>query len=593
MNLDDIDLGQHARLLQAIGHTQVFGVLTPEVRESLLPQFELQNLAGGDVLFRRGDAAESMYVLCAGRLGVFGPGLATNQERLIGLIAPGDTVGEAAVLTLQPRGVTVRALRDCTLLRLSHADVVQRLMRTFPETLVEALRRMMKLALERQTEESLVAPRTFALLPFDAGIPVRATAEELSRALAPHGKSLIVDGAMGRGRDADWHSAREREHSFVLYLADADDSAWRSTCLRQSDQILLVARSNATPAPWPDLPCQAGADVLHRARRLLLLGTSRHVTPGRAGRWLSQFDEPVTLHHLHFQADFERLARHLAHRATGLVLSGGGARGFAHIGVVRALRELGRPIDAIGGASMGAIVGAGLACEWDDRDLTENLRQTFVRGRPLGDLTVPLIALTRGARTTRLLRRVFGEREIEDLALPFFCVSTNLTRGSVDVHTRGPLWKWLRAGAAIPGILPPLLEAGMVHVDGAVMNNLPTDVMRDRGISNVIAVDISGAGSLRASFEDAALPTLPRLAWEWLRGRQWPSLFSILARAAMVQSDSGSRNRRALATHLLTPPHEDIGLLDWKAHERAIEIGYRHTIEHFNQPSPAMEGGTS
>jgi NTE family protein len=196
---------------------------------------------------------------------------------------------------------------------------------------------------------------------------------------------------------------------------------------------------------------------------------------------------------------------------------------------------------------------------------------------------VPLIALTRGSHTTKLLRRSFGDREIEDLALPFYCLSANLTLGDADVHTRGPLWKWLRASAAVPGILPPLLDGGMVHVDGAVMNNLPTDVMLDRGLREIIAVDISAADSLHASFEDAALPTLPWLTWQWLHGRQWPSLFSILVRAAMVNSETGSAARRRLATHLLAPPHCDVGLLSWKDYPRAIESGYRATLEHFAQ----------
>jgi NTE family protein len=353
--------------------------------------------------------------------------------------------------------------------------------------------------------------------------------------------------------------------------------------LREADQLLLLARADAPPEAWPDTVCQSGVDALHRVRRLAPLEPEGAPAPGRASGWLAKLQEPVVLHHLRGAADYPRLARHPAQRASGLVLSGGGARGFAHVGVVRALHELGQPIDAIGGTSMGAIIGAGLACEWDDQELLRTLCRTFVQGHPLRDLTVPLIALTRGARTTRLLRRAFGEREIEDLALPFFCVSANLTLGRVDVHTRGKLWKWLRAGAAIPGILPPLLESGMVHVDGAVMNYLPTHVMRDRGIHELIAVDISGAGSLHASFEDAALPTLPRLTWQWMRGRQWPSLLAILARAAMVHSESGSQARRTLATLLLTPVHGNIGLLDWRSHGRAVQSAYQCTMEYFGR----------
>lgn len=137
--------------------------------------------------------------------------------------------------------------------------------------------------------------------------------------------------------------------------------------------------------------------------------------------------------------------------------------------------------------------------------------------------------------------------------------------------------------AAIPGVLPPLLHRGMVHVDGAVMNNLPIDVMRDRDVDRVVAVDISGDDTLSADFDAIALPHLPRLTWGWLRGRRWPSLFAILVRAAMVQSETASAQRRTLATHLLTPPHADIGLLEWRSYARAVEAGYRYTMEYFDR----------
>jgi NTE family protein len=568
-------------VLDAIARTAIFGGLHPEVRDALLPYFEPLELAGGQTLCRQGDPSDALYVLCSGSLGAFGPSLSTDRERLLGVIAPGETVGELRLLTEQPRSATVRALRDCTLLKLSRGDVLLRLMRAHPEALVGTLRQIVDRHLRNDRGESLTPARTFALLGFDASVRLRATAEQLAQALAAFGSAAVIDANLGRDGDAAWHSQREREHRFVLYVAGPDEPAWRATCLRQADQVMMVARADATPAPWPDAMCRSGVDALHRPRHLILLGDRATPAAGHAARWLSQFDGEVVLHHVRGAADHARVARHLAQRATGLVLSGGGARGFGHIGVVRALRELGQPIDAVGGTSMGAIIAAGVACEWDDAQLLEQMRQAFLRGHPLRDLTLPLIALTRGTRATRLLRRSFGARDIEDLVIPFFCVSANLTRGSVDVHTRGSLWKWLRAGAAIPGLLPPLLDAGMVHVDGAVMNNLPTDVMRDRGVHQVIAVDISGDDALPATFEDVALPTLPRLTWEWMHGRQWPSLFAILVRAAMVQSERSSEERRKLATWLLTPPHGEVGLLNWKAYERAIESGYAYTMRYF------------
>ena len=576
-----MDFALHTVLIETLERTALFGTLDSATRVALLPYLEPCSLHGGDTLFARGASADAVYVLRSGSLGVFGMAQSDGRERLLGVIAPGETVGELGLLTDQARAYAVRALRDCTLLRLPRASF-ERLQDSHPRALLAASRRVLERLLANDMGDPLARSRGFALLPFDDAVDARSVAEDLARALRLHGVTLVIDAATGCNRDADWFSAREREHEFLLYVADGGDPAWRATCIRQCDQLLLAASTASTPAAWPDAGCHSGDDALHRPRHLLLLGAGGTPAHGRATRWLAQFHEAPQWHHLRGASDCARLARLLTRRAQGVVLSGGGARGFAHIGVIRALRALGRPIDSIGGTSIGAIVAAGVACEWDDAELLAQMRKAFVDGHPLRDMTVPLIALTRGARSTRLLRAAFGNRAIEDLALPYYCVSSNLSRGSADVHTRGPLWLWLRASAAIPGVLPPLLHRGMVHVDGAVMNNLPVDVMRDRDIDTVVAVDISGDDTLSAGFDAIALPRLPRLTWRWLRGHRWPSLFAILVRAAMVQSETASAQRRSLATHLLTPPHADIGLLDWRGFTRAVEAGYRYTMEYFD-----------
>jgi NTE family protein len=287
------------------------------------------------------------------------------------------------------------------------------------------------------------------------------------------------------------------------------------------------------------------------------------------------------------------VARLLVGRATGLVLSGGGARGFAQIGVLRALREAGVVIDSVGGSSIGGIIGAGVALEWSDQEMVDNYRRAFVEGKPLGDWTFPLVALTRGLRCSMLLRRAFGTRDIEDLPLPFFCVSADLTGGRAVVHREGPLWLWLRAASAVPGILPPVFHRGRVYVDGAVINNLPTDVMHADGIADIVAVDISADDVLHTAVEEYALPS----AWQLLAQR-WrkplrPGVFSILIRAGMVNSGAASVERRQLADLLLAPRLDDVGLLEWKAYQRAIDAGYRHAAallsgEHAVAHSPTM-----
>src|SRR5262249_30663957 len=154
-------------------------------------------------------------------------------------------------------------------------------------------------------------------------------------------------------------------------------------------------------------------------------------------------------------------------------------------------REIGIPLDLVGGASFGAIVAAGVASEWGDEELLERFREGFARSNPLSDYAMPFVALTKGRKVSRQLRAHFGDRRVEDLWRPFFTVAANLTPGSLSVLKEGAIWEALRASIALPGLLPPWIANGEVFVDGAVMNNLPADVMRSVDGGVIVAVDVT------------------------------------------------------------------------------------------------------
>jgi NTE family protein len=287
----------------------------------------------------------------------------------------------------------------------------------------------------------------------------------------------------------------------------------------------------------------------------------------------------MTCHHVRGARDYERIVRLLTGRAVGLVLSGGGARGFAHLGVVRALREHGVPIDIVGGSSMGGILAAGVASDWDDADLVERFRRCFVDTNPLSDFTLPIVSLVSGRKVGQLLKRELGEIDIEDLPLPFFCVSSNLTTGRTAVHQQGPLWRWLRASVAIPGVLPPVFHGGEVYVDGGAMNNLPVDVMREKGRGPVIGVDVGADSAFTTDIEATETPPWWNLLFGRRGGRRRPNILQILWRTGMVNSATATMLRRTQSDLLLTPALESLDLLDWKSFARAIDIGYRDACE--------------
>jgi NTE family protein/lysophospholipid hydrolase len=288
--------------------------------------------------------------------------------------------------------------------------------------------------------------------------------------------------------------------------------------------------------------------------------------------------------------DSEHLARFLIGRAVGVVLGGGGARGFAHLGVLKALAEANIPTDLIGGNSMGALIGAQLAC---GASLEQILPQTAHFASGGERLTVPLVSLVSGRRVERDLKRMFGERLIEGLWRPFFAAACNLSRGSTTVQDRGLLWRAVLASNSPAGLFPPVLYNGELLVDGAILENVPVLPMRMRlgaplerrhGNGSVIAIDVDVRTNLQA---DAGLTRLTPMStlMRHLRASApaSPSIAEILYSAGHIGGASRRGQTMAQANHYLEPPVAQFPLM---AYERAAEIaeaGYRYATEKISQ----------
>jgi len=547
----------------------LFNGLPKSIVDAAVTELEWMSLPGGGVLFEAGAPADAVYFVVSGCLGIYGSG-----GELVGRIAAGETVGEMSLIVSRPRTMTVRALRDSELAMLS-AGTFERVLLGHPEAILR-LARLTVLRLEERgvNHERRMTPRTLAMIPMDAGIDLTAHAQKLVVSLSSFGRVDLVGRQRAGSHSPQWFHERESRNDFVVYAADADDTPWTRLCLRQADVVLLTARASSEYAGWTGQQWQDGS---MRRAELVLLHEGGFVN-GAAARWHSALPG-MPHHHMRSPSDYDRLVRLLTGRAVGLVLSGGGARGFAHLGVVRALREHGVPIDLVGGASMGGILAAGVAADWSDAELVERFRRSFVDTNPLSDYTFPLVSLVSGRKVGLLLRRELGDIDIEDLPLPFFCVSSNLTTGRIAVHQQGLLWRWLRASVAIPGVLPPVLQSGEVYVDGGAMNNLPVDVMRAKGRGPVIGVDVGTDRAFTTDIEATEAPSFWKSIYGRHGGRRHPNILQILFRCSMVNSTTAKLEHRAQSDLLLTPALESLDLLDWKAFERAIAIGYRDTCE--------------
>jgi NTE family protein len=506
------------------------------------------SLPAGSSLFESGSAPDGVYLVASGRLGVKTRGMA----RLTAEIERSELVGETGWLLKEERSATVFALRDSEMLMIPNAvlDAVAAQSTQFALAVAQLCAR--RLRRSNRQEVSHKRARVFAVVPNSIEIDVASLATRLVAEFARAGRTELVWDARASAHTAGWFNAMEERNDYVVYVADPSPSGWTRQCCRQADVILLAAPAGAAAKPWPS----GVADAVARGARVeLALLHDGAVEAGAAARWLQT--SPVALHHhLVDAADLGRLARLLTQRGVGLVLSGGGARGFAHLGVIRALREARVPIDFVGGSSIGSIIAAGVAMGWSDEEMRLRYRRSFVDTNPVNDYTFPFVALTRGRKVSRLLQREYGDVSIEDLRQPFFCVSANLTTGRVLEHRDGRVAEALRASVAIPGVMPPVYRGEDVLVDGAAINNLPVDIMRAHAPGLVIGSDV---GADRFALGGA---------------KRRINIFQILMHAGMVNNASSAETQRQLADVLLKPPLANVDLLNWRAFDRAIQAGY-------------------
>lgn len=542
----------------------------PGVLEALASGAEHFSLPAGAVLFESGSVPDGVYLVASGRLAVHVGGHRSPTAE----IARGEWVGESSWLLHEPRGARVVALRDSELLRLPDALLDE--VAACSPGLALSIARLCARRLKRSNSADRRARSggVYTLVPNCADIDLIGLATQLVEELNRFGRAELVWDARATTHTSGWFSRIEEINDYVIYVADCSESGWSRQCCRQADVILAVARAAEPVRPWSSVLRRA---LESGARCELALLHEGELVRGAAGRWLESL--PIALHHHIVEpADLGRTARLLTHRGVGLVLSGGGARGFAHLGVVRALREAHVPLDFVGGASIGGIIAAGVAIGWSDEEMRERYRRGFVESNPVNDYTFPLIALTRGRKVSRLLEREYGDVLIEDLRHPFFCVSANLSSGNLLEHRRGRLWEALRASVAIPGIMPPLFRGDAVLVDGAVINNLPVDLMRQHTPGYVIGSD-AGADYTLAAGAVTQGPPLWRLFERSASGKRRLNIFQVLMHAGMVNSVSSEAAQRSLADLIVRPPLADIDLLNWQAFDRAIAAGYEYACK--------------
>jgi NTE family protein len=529
------------------------------------------SLPGGWPLFHIDEPADALHFVLAGALVVVRPGM-DGADEIIGYVRAGEPVGEMALIGGGGHTASVYALRDSELLRIPRADY-DRIWRAHPMLLESLARRMLLRARQPRPDMRTSAPRVFTLIAASPSIAIESIARDLRGRINGLGLNCAAVFEESFDQPTSYFENLERTNDILLLAARLQPTPWCRLALRQADRIWLFARRDAKPPrPLPLIPDENTAAQRFRLIDLVFLeeGSQAAAEPkdwidavgaSRFFRWRSE-------------GDAQRLARTITGKSVGLVLAGGGARAYAHVGVMAALDEARVPVDFIGGTSMGAIIAAGIALGWSNAELDMRVRRGFVDSNPLSDYRLPVVSMTVGRVVERRLAEHFGDARIEDMRLPFFCVATDLAGGTQHIFRTGLIRQALRASIALPGILPPVVAGGQVLVDGAVLNNLPTDIMglMHRGLT--IGVDVAQQEVIHAAdFENP--PNF--LGWVLRHGlKSPPPIVSLLIRTATIGIDPAAGRKGC--DILIVPKLANVEIRDWKAYDAAVHAGYEATV---------------
>ena len=579
----------------------VFGELDAAATALLRDQLRWVALAGGQTLMAEGEPGDSMYISVSGRLRAY-VRQDDGSQRMVREMSRGQVIGEMSLITDEPRSATVVAIRDSVLVRLDKAAFTRLIAGSAAVAVALTRQIIQRLKTEHHTA-TYAAPVTIGVMPISANVDAPSFAQALAAQLQRHGRVRVVDASVMAAVDAEADAAErhrrvslaldeiETAHEFVLLVGDASPTPWTQLCTRHCDELLLLADAGE-PAQVHAVERQC---LMNRPPRseaceiLVLLHDAAKRCPSGTAAWLDR--RPLS-DHVHIrpalERDMARLARLLARQGVGLVLAGGGARGFAHLGVMRALAEHGIEVDCVGGTSIGSVMAALVAADQPMERAIDVARKGFSRN-PTGDYNwLPLISLIKGHRQrkaiTGSLRELVGDGvAIEDLWKTYFCVATNYSQAREHHIASGDLARALMASTAIPGALPPVVRDGDLLCDGGTFNNFPVDRMRElRGVGKVLGVDLSARHARKLDFDE-----VPG-SWTLLRDRfrphgkrryRLPSLMSYLLNVTILYSMSRQDEARRQTDVYFCPPLYRVGLLQWSRFDQIVRQGYEHGLE--------------
>ncbi len=580
-------------LKRALQQSKMFGDLSEALLDDLAASMKVMAIKGGEQLLSQGKESNSMLVVISGRL------LAVHrtndgQTKRLGEIGPGSSVGEVGLVLNQPRSADVLAIRDTSVAQLYREDYEQ-LLKRHPVELNRAIaRKIFEYSSIDSGKPPSAGAMAIAVVPLDQGLNIANFCLELKAALSKHGSVYHFDQQQGEsfhtGEGASLASNQtlsqmEQQYDTLIYEAGNAFTPWSQLAVRQADKVIFVAAPDTDPTTIdlnePQFCCPGFAMV---SKSLVLLHPANSYKPTVDLAWHQVFElrriYPIRQNNVD---DMQRLGRFLTDNAVGLVLGGGGARGFAHVGVIKAMLEENIPIDMICGNSMGALIAAQYVNGTPLKQLTHTT-QKFAKGgeRP----TLPIHSLFGGNRVRRDLLKMFGDAMVHEQWIHLFTVSCNLSHATIHVHDTGPLWEAVLASNSPAALVPPVIHQGDFLVDAALLDNVPVESMRTKlGFGSVVAVDVDVRDEVRVSPSVTHINPW-KLLWQRLfvkNRKPIPGIFDILNRSGHLGGLMRREASMAMADFYLQPPVSQYNLMGYGKGPEIADAGYHYTKQAIAQ----------
>ncbi|XP_033366427.1 neuropathy target esterase sws isoform X3 [Bombus vosnesenskii] len=606
-------------------------------------------LESGRAVYRQGDESDSTFIVLSGRLRSVITYM-NGKKELVAEYGKGDLVGIVEMVTQTPRSTTVMAVRDSELaklpeglfnvIKLRYPIVVTRLINLLGHRILGTWQQAhtkngssdtQRAAATVDARPAQVNFSTVAIVPVSDDVPLTAFTYELYHSLCAIGPCLrltsdVVRKTLGSTimepaneyRLTSWLAQQEDQHRISLYQCDPTHTLWTQRCVRQADCILIVGLGDKPPSIGRT-EREVERLVMRTQKELVLLHKEQSgQRPTNTVQWLNMRSWVSSHHHIqcpkrmftrrsqyrinelyskvlmsepNIHSDFSRLARWLTGTSVGLVLGGGGARGAAHVGMLKAVIEAGIPIDMVGGVSIGAFMGALWCMEKNITTTTQKAREWSKKmtqwWRQIMDLTYPVTSMFSGKDFNSTIQTTFGDTYIEDLWLPYFTITTDITDSCMRTHTHGSLWRYIRASMSLSGYMPPMCDPvdGHLLLDGGYVNNLPADEMLRQGAHHILAIDVG-------SQDDTDLTNYgDSLSGWWLLWKRWnpfatpvkvPNLPDIQSRLAYVSCVRQLEEvKNSDYCEYIRPPIDKYKTLQFANFDEIKDVGYQHGKTYF------------